>query len=47
MNRSRARADKKRTETDDMVIVDSLESGAIALALHRKTVDKDFINLYT
>ena len=31
----------------DLIIEDSLESGGIALARQRKTVDKDLINLYT
>ena len=46
MSRSQARADK-RAGTDDLKIIDYLESGRAALTLDRKTVDKDSINLYT
>ena len=46
MSRSQARADK-RTGTDNLKIIDHLESGLAALTLERKTVDKDSINLYT
>ena len=46
MSRSQARADK-RAGTDDLKIIDYLESGRAALTLERKTVDKDPINLYT
>ena len=47
MSRSQARADEKRVGTDNLAVEDSLESDTIALASPRKTVDKDFINLYT